>query len=326
MSFTSSPPLSFSFKEVLESFLPPLISVCLFVPYVFPSFQFSAALVLAALAGLIISPAITKIAFNSSKKIIFPLTYPVTKRNWETLHKERFWCEDNWDFDRLDYYLKPDMQNLIYLSGAYIKFYTSLSFYFFIYSFLQVIFLLSYIFISIKDILQTPTGSGVGEIFLNLFQQQTPLLGGTELPTLLTLLISAVAMYMLVDQAQLEYLLLFGKNGHYDKYARAYHEINGHLAKSIWGRVQVDGMPLRLSKMKLQEIDSVSPDDAIGEGKTDENGYFQLRNPLRINEDSKQYRIIFTYKQKDKDIKLLHVLDVKAHEVPEFNLNLKETS
>jgi hypothetical protein len=251
----------FSFRDFIQYILPALIGVYLFIPYVASIDSIDAAFVSAAIFGYVLATPISSIA-----RAIFGLI-PGLRNRIKQLSIKRQWWSRNWNYDRLFYMLTKDERDYLYLTGAYVEFYRTVSVCFLIYSLLQIFSL---------------TWEVVGSLQSSSFHwnlildQQTPMLGGWEMSTLVLAVISLVAFYYLVADFLLEYEILFLDDGQYVTMAVKYQESVGGIAKSVWGCLLEDeAKPVEGATVYL----GTKENPEITKSITDRDGLFQLSPP-----------------------------------------------
>jgi len=292
---------AFSFRDFLESILPTIVALCLFMPYVSSFNSFDLAFLAVALLGYAISSPVIAI----TKKIY--RYFPIVGQKIKSIEEEKEWWSNNWDYSKLFYRLKSDEREYIYLTAAYASCFRTMSFYFLIYAIIQTV-QLSKAFLAVK--------ANPCQWIEAITKQATPMFGGWELPSFVVLIVSIIFVIFLLRDFLSELHFLFDDDGQYALFATNYQEEKGKIAKSIWGTVSFEHEKVNGAKVILLNTDrGVQIDETLANTQ----GKFQFKNKFQDSNGSK-CRI-----EASKDnVKGFIDIQLSDKQVPEFMVKLEK--
>jgi hypothetical protein len=268
-------PTPFSLSDFIQRIFPTIIAACLFVPF-YSSLNAVVSpeglIFGAAILGYIVSPVVIDIAYYVYKY------FPFLRKHIRDNEEWRLWLADNWKGERFFYSLSKDEKESLYLNGSYTDFFRTVSFYLFVYSLINLIWLLNAILFNKEK---------GGSLWSNIITVTTPMYKNWQAPTLIILIISAVLFYYMFKSFLLYYGLLFFENGENIVLAEKYHRTHGNLAINVWGKVIYQGEPIEGAEVKLIGNDY----EILDSVRTNSRGYFKFKN--RYNDCLRAPCVIF---------------------------------
>lgn len=286
---------AFIFRDVLQYILPTFIAAILFLPLFGDRFRelgLETLLLGSAIVGFLGSTPVSWIAKRTARFV------PLVRRYDELAD----WHQRNWDYSRLFYTLDKDEREYLYLTGAYLEFYRTVS-----------LHLLVYAGINLFRLAATGLeASSTGEALRQAGAACTPLLGTWEAPSWILMLLAAVLATAAFRDFVTEYRILFLDRGQYLTLAEHKHRNEGAVAVAVWGTVSAGGKPVVGADVRL-----CRPGVFFERQNTDRRGCFQFRERFRDCLGG-----TCTLEVRSARGSLKRALTMNEKEVPRFDLRL----
>jgi|GEM_PF-3457049 len=255
----------FLYRDILKYVLPVAIMLLLFIPFINSDFEVNSigliAIVLSFVLGCLIEHISTyiKYIFLSIKK-----TSEIGN-----------WMSENWNYDKVFYYLDKDERDYLYLTAAYIVFCRNVIFILLTYSITIVIHIIVNCQFDIKSI----------------FLYEIPFINDSTLNSWLIMILCCSIIYVLVKSLISEIEYLYYPNGQYDFFAeKTQKKENCLLVKNIYGFVIINKVKW-MELNKNVEVEILFKNKFIGRIKINEYMYWNF--PLSKENLNKKLTINF---------------------------------
>jgi hypothetical protein len=252
-------------RDITEYILPTIIALALFLPIWSPDSTIEQVVFGGAILGFLIFAPARWIANIVIMRLPTLLHLPFARYLRTAIHERRWW-QQNFDYGVLWYSLSKDDREYLYGTRAYYHFYLLISLY--VISYAAVNFAIFLHALVIAPVVWNASIPAIRELWNIALSAETPLLFKNKLPAVgLGLVSCALAKFALQDMFE-EYRVLFFAPGQYVTLAKLYHERQGAIAKSVWGRLllkssdkPVSGAQLTLTDAKGRFTQTVTTDN-----------------------------------------------------------------
>jgi len=233
---------TFSLREFLQLLVPPLVALSLFTPWYSPldgKVTIEGLLFAGVVIGLLFSGPADALSIVVTRLIPFP-GYRRRRNEVDATGKQ---MRRSVDFERLETYLTKDDRELADILGSlsicyrqtamYLVFYVLLNGY----SLLHAVSDSPRLSATVKSVTASPGLNSVIAAWKALGEPASPMLGGWQLPTLLAIAASVVAIVFLLEESIGAKDALFGVRGIYNGYALKFQKTDPEIARAVWGKV-----------------------------------------------------------------------------------------
>jgi hypothetical protein len=236
---------TFSLREFLQLLVPPLVALSLFTPWYSP-LQGKLTIEGILFAGVVIGLLFSGPADALSIVVTRLIPFPSYRRRRNQVDATGRLMRKSVDFERLETHLTKDDRELADILGSlsicyrqtamYLVFFVLLN----VYSLWHAVSESPRLLALVKPVADSPGMGSAIAAWKALGEPASPMLGGWQLPTILAIAASVLAIVFLLEESIGAKDALFGVQGLYNGYALKFQKTDPDIALAVWGKVVLE--------------------------------------------------------------------------------------